>query len=394
MHKITSLGLGLLSLLVSSATPAMAAATKRGGAELLNPKAYAISTSFTSFQTSSYFDVEGSEIELPEGYAYKLSDIDFGVSYGFSKTFEISAIGKFRMVSSTMNDFETKKSGLESVSAVVKYGFPPSGAAHYALAAHYGQTLYSNASYDDTLQLPADELILGDAGSEYGVDLLWTYSGKPLKWDGKLGYNSPANNLSAEIVYKLETMYQFTELNLFAGVEGIHSLKKDEFTEDPTLKPVQSTGSTLLFNSVNREKIAPYIGANYGFDKVLITLKGQTVMKGKYTDKGNSLFLGLTWNTSGVTSEEIKINSFKEYQVDGSVLKISARGNFLRIDQGLSTDVEKGMRFDIYQTDYFGGNVLVASGIVYEVGTDWSVIKLLKKYKDIQIKPGFAARGY
>ena len=90
----------------------------------------------------------------------------------------------------------------------------------------------------------------------------------------------------------------------------------------------------------------------------------------------------------------MKIDAFKEYHVDGSVLKVSARGNFLRIDQGLSTDVEKGMKFDIYQTDYFGGNELVASGIVYQVGADWSVIKLLKKYKEITILPGFAARGY
>ncbi len=88
------------------------------------------------------------------------------------------------------------------------------------------------------------------------------------------------------------------------------------------------------------------------------------------------------------------MESFKEYVVDGSVLKVSARGNFIRIDQGLSTDVEKGMKFDIYQTDYFGGNVLVASGIAYEVGADWSIIKLVKKYKEIEIKPGFAARGY
>ena len=90
----------------------------------------------------------------------------------------------------------------------------------------------------------------------------------------------------------------------------------------------------------------------------------------------------------------VKIDAFKEYHVDGSVLKVSARGNFIRIDQGLSTDVEKGMKFDIYQTDYFGGNVLVASGVAYDVGADWSVIKLLKKYKEIEIKPGFAARGY
>jgi len=95
-----------------------------------------------------------------------------------------------------------------------------------------------------------------------------------------------------------------------------------------------------------------------------------------------------------VSTESLKVESFKEYHIDGSVLKVSARGNFIKIDQGLSTDVEKGAKFDIYQTDYFGGNLLVASGVVFEVGSDWSVIKLTKKYKDIEIKPGFAARGH
>jgi hypothetical protein len=371
-----------------------ATAIERGGAELLNPNGYSINMSASSFQTSSYYDSEGQEIEMPEGYDFKLNDFDLGLSYGFSNTLELSAFGRFRKLTSTLNDVSTDKSGLESLGVEAKYGFPPSGEARYALGVHYRQTLYSNASYDGTIQLPLDELVLGDAGSEYGADLYWTYLGKPLKWDGKIGYSSPANNLSDEINYKIQVMYHFSSLALFTGIEGIYSLKKDEFSDDPTLKPVQSTGATSLFNSINREKVAPYIGASLSFDKVIFTVKGQSVISGKSTDKGNTLLVGLSWSSGGVTAEEIKINSFKEYQIDGAVLKISARGNFLRIDQGLSTDVEKGMRFDIYQTDYFGGNVLVASGIVYEVGTDWSVIKLLKKYKDIQIKPGFAARGY
>ena len=133
---------------------------------------------------------------------------------------------------------------------------------------------------------------------------------------------------------------------------------------------------------------------NYSFDKAIFAIKGQTVASGVSTDKGNSIIVSLVWGTEGVTAESIKVDSFKEYQVDGSVLKASVRGNFIKIDQGLSTDVEKGMKFDIYQTDYFGGNVLVASGVAYEIGADWSIIKIVKKYKEIDIQPGFAARGY
>ena len=242
--------------------------------------------------------------------------------------------------------------------------------------------------------MPDDTLVLGDSGSEYGADLYMTYLQSPWKLDGKIGYSSPANFLSSEINYKLEIMHSFSKLALFGGVEGIYSLKQDEFSEEPGKKAVQKTGGTKLFNSINREYVAPYIGANYSFDKFIIGLQGKTILSGISTDKGNAISLSIGWNSDGITPESVKIGSFKEYQIDGSVLKVSAKKNFVRIDQGISTDVEKGMKFDIYQTDYFGGNVLVASGVVYQVGPDWSVIKLLKKYKAVEIKPGFAARGY
>ncbi|MBC7427949.1 MAG: hypothetical protein H7336_05000 [Bacteriovorax sp.] len=366
----------------------------RGGAELLNPGAYAINTSAMFFQTSAYYDLGGIETAKADGVKYKFIDIDFSVSYGVSKNLEITAFGRFRNVSSTANEVAAKKSGPESAAVEAKYAFDPVGSARWALGAHYRQTLYNNASYDTGTLPPTDEIILGDSGSEYGVDLYLTYLMKDFKLDARIGYSSPANNLSDEITYKLEGIYRFTKFGLLAGLEGTTSLKKDPYTETPQLKPLQATGVTGLWNSVNRENMAPYFGANYAFERVLVGIKAQSIISGKSTDKGSLFSLNLVWSSEGTTPESLKVESFKEYQIDGSVLKISARGNFVRVDQGLSTDVEKGMKFDIYQTDYFGGNVLVASGIVYEVGADWSIIKLTKKYKEIEIKPGFAARGY
>jgi hypothetical protein len=125
-----------------------------------------------------------------------------------------------------------------------------------------------------------------------------------------------------------------------------------------------------------------------------VGLQAQTVMKGVSTDAGNIISFSLTTGSEGSTEESLKIQSFKEYHIDGAVLKVSAKGSFVKIDQGISSDVEKGMKFDIYKTDYFGGNTLVANGYIVEVGSDWSNIKIDKKFLDIEIKPGFAARGY
>lgn len=389
MRKISTCALVLLL-----SPSAFAVARHRGGAEFLNPNAYAINASVMTFQTTALYDVDGVETEMAEGNEYRLIDTDFSLTYGISKNFEATGSGRFRSVTSTNNNISASNSGPESLGIELKYGFEPVGFVNYAIGVHYRQTLYSNATFDLTTTLPTEEIILGDAGSEYGVDLYATYVRNSWKLDFKLGYSSPANNLSDEINYKLEGMYRFTSLGLFAGLEGISSLKKDEFTDAPSQRPRQTTGASNLFHSLNREKMAPYLGADYAFDRFIIGLRGQTVIAGTSTDKGNSILLSVGWNSAGVTPESVKVGSFKEYHVDGSVLKVSARGNFLRIDQGLSTDVEKGMKFDIYQTDYFGGNVLVASGIVYEVGADWSIIKLVKRYKEIEIKPGFAARGF
>ena len=381
-------------LLARALNTSEASTLHRGGAELLNPKAYSISGMGSYFKSSAHYDTDGTQTEMGEGNTYSIADFDMGLSYGMSSSLEFTGLARFRKVSSTLNDVTTENTGIESLGVLGKYAFAPVGKGRYALGAYYRQTLYTNTKYYAVSNIPTDSIVLGDSGSEYGVNAYFTFLDNPLKWDFLVGYRSPANDLSDEVIYKAELMYRFTQLGLLGGVEGIVSLKKDQFGETPTLKPIQTVGAGRMFNSINREKMAPYIGANYAMENLLIGIKGQTVISGKSTDKGSTLLVSLDWTSKGVTKEEVKIDAFKEYNIDGSVLKVSARGNFIKIDQGLSTDVEKGMKFDIYQTDYFGGNVLVATGIVYDVGADWSIIKLTKRFNEIEIKPGFAARGF
>lgn len=377
-----------------SSVNAFALAPYLGGAELLNAKAYSIAVESSVFNTTGHFDYTGAKFPLSSDSSYRLIDADLKISYGISSNLQLSAFGKGRSVKSIKEGFSANNSGPESAGVEAKYAFAPINSLVYAVGIRYRKTLYTNTTYINKQIPPKDQVILGDDGSEYGVDFYGTYNSRPWKFDFLVGYNSPPNSLSSEMIYKAEAFYRFGGIGLFTGLEGIKSLNRDQYTDTPTLKPLMSVGESLLFNSLNREKMAPYIGANYAFNKVLVTLKGQTVISGHSTDKGNSILLGMSWGSTGVTAESQKIDSFKEYHIDGSVLKVSARGNFIKIDQGLSTDVEKGGKFDIYQTDYFGGNELVGSGVVYELGADWSVIKLVKKYKEIEIKPGFAARGY
>ena len=384
----------LIFFLLGISSTLHASAVHRGGAELLNAKSYSVDIGTSVFLMTAHFADDGTEFAKADGSSYQLIDTDLKISYGISSNLETSLLAKVRNVNSNDGSTSVTNTAPESLGVLAKYAFASKNSLQYAIGLRYRQTLYTNSRYTTAQIPPSDEIILGDDGSEYGVDFYATYLSNPWKIDLLLGYNSPPNDLSSEIVYQAFAFYKFTKLNLFLGLEGIYSLKRDQYSDSPTLKPLMSVGQSSLFNSLNREKIAPAVGLNYAFDKLLFTLKGQSVVYGKSTDKGNTIFAGLSWGSAGVTAESVKIDSFKEYHIDGSVLKVSARGNYIKIDQGLSTDVEKGSKFDIYQTDYFGGNVLVGSGVVFEVGADWSVIKLLKKYKEIEIKPGFAARGY
>jgi len=362
----------------------------RGGAEFLNKEAYSIKADTSLFSSTAIFDQDGKDQALADGDSFTMLDANFKISYGLSPKIEPAIFLKLRSVKAQNQSFSESNSGPESLGAECKFLLGTSGRIHYAFGVHYLQTLYTNTVYSNQISVQPDTIILGDDGKQYGVSLFTTYNNHPWKVDTTISYVSPPNNLSSEIDYKFEGQYFFSKLSLLGGVEGIYSLESNKSVQ----RPWQARGPTNIFNSYNRQTVAPYIGLNFMFDNVLLSLKGQSVFSGQSTDKGNLIGLGLSWSSTGITEDSKIINSFKEYHIEASVLKVSARGNFIKIDQGLATDVEKGAKFDIYQTDYFGGNILVGAGVVYDVGADWAVIKLSKKFNEINIKPGFAARGY
>ncbi len=363
----------------------------RGDADLLNEKAYCLQFQISQFYSTSSFSENGVEVPFSGDQGFSVIDSDFKLSYGIEKNLESTLFFKARNVKVNDGTTAASNTGPESVGISAKYQFGPIGNIKYALGVHYLKTLYTNTVYANENLVPKNSVILGDDGTEYGVGFFSTYLNHPWKLNGALVYVSPPNDLSSEISYKAEILYQLKTFSFFAGIDGIYSLQRDQ----AIVKPFMASGMpSKYFNSFNREKFSSFLGLDYLIGKVDLNFKVSMVLAGKSTDKGSLIQLGFSWGTEGVSPESVKVSSFKEYHIEGSVLKVSARGNFVKIDQGLSTDVEKGMSFDIYQTDYFGGNLLVASGVIHEVGSDWSVIKVVKKYSEIDIKPGFAARGY
>ena len=211
---------------------------------------------------------------------------------------------------------------------------------------------------------------------------------------GRAGYRSPGTDLSTEIYWQVEGALAWKYVALIAGVNGIYSLKDSPFEDDRENLPNFNTGSTALYNSINREMIAPYAGINFALGKDWrVEFRGSQVVSGRSTD------LGTAFGVSLIRRVEDKKGSkpdkvFKEYDFEASITKVSPKKGYVVIDKGLSEDIQKGMKIDFYEFDYVGGNILLARGTVIRTKADSSIVKVTHLYNTKkELKEGVVARG-
>lgn len=361
-------------------------------------KSYRILLEADMFSTSAYFDSEGNRVEMSEGDSFTKTDGQVSLMYGQSRQLELGLGMRFRQNTSEQvigtQTLSNSNSGLESYYGSLRYLFNPQKKLNYTFDLLFRQTAYTNKEYALNDSIPTDEIILGDSGSSYLIGMTLSYQRtKTHMLSGSAAYSSPGSNLSTEIPWKVESGWIWDRMGILIGLDGVKSMKSDEFSNNPTSKPRQPTGATAMFNGINREFMRYYGGINYSFEKWRMGVVAGKTMSGISTDEGMSVGLNVIWGNKGITREEEKREAFKEYNIEATVIKISPRGKFVQIDQGVSGDIEKGMRFDIYKTDFFGGNELVALGVAYEVGGDKSILKIVKKYQNLDIEKGFTARA-
>jgi hypothetical protein len=366
----------------------------RPQARVLNSGGLEVGASVYHFSTTAVFDVEGEKISLDEEDDFRLIDGNFHVRYGYGPQLELRGELRARMIDGQTTQANYTAQGIESGLFGLRYGFISSSAWQYSIDASVRNTFYTTETYETANAVPFGEQALGDSGTSFKVGGHLSYV-KPHSFhlNSHLFYHLAPTNLSDEILYQFELAKPFTSFLLAGGFDGVVSMNQDQYFDVPEQKPRIEGAVTGLFNSINRSYTRGYVRAGYAFENISAHLKVGTIMSGKSTDEGNFFVVGLNYSFGGTTASTMRIESFKEYYVEASVLRVSPRAKFVKIDKGLAADIKKGMRVDIFQTDFFGGNALIASGVVFEVQADSAIIRLEKRFSDREIRPGFTARA-
>lgn len=392
----------MISFVVSLFLCASAGATpaqnmlKRSAARGPNTGALEAALSISQFQTTALFDRDGNKVPLVDDEDFQMIDSELELRYGYGPKLEFSGALRLRSTEATSNGENYSGQGLESGMVGLKWSFLTTSAWKMAISGRARTTFYSNETYASAADAPVGEQALGDSGTTFqiGGHLSYEPSQSSFMLNSSLFYQRSPKTISDEIHYRLEGVIPFQKLLLAGGVEGVFSMNQDGFSEVPDQKPVLAGAVTSLFNSIDRSYMQPFVRVGYGFENLAIEGLFARVMSGVSTDEGNLLGARVSWAFgAGKNASQMRVERFKEYFVEASVLRVSPRAKFLKIDKGMASDVRKGMQMDIFQTDFFGGNVLVASGVVFEVAADSAIIRLEKRFSDREIKPGFTARG-
>lgn len=365
---------------------------KRLLGKTIREKELRIDLSGSYFYKTATFDIDGNIVNMEADEEYSLVNSDLFVSFGFAPDFEMFGGGRFRMVDSIKGEVELTNTNIESYHVGGKYHLGDFYSMLIAIEGDVRNSAYTNNIYNPG-SAPNENIILGDDGLSLKAGVLLTKSLVPGHLiEASLHYHLPPDHLSDELLYDVHYLFKGTMATLQLGVDGVVSLKNDPFGGNFSNRPDMSTGVTSQFNAINRSWLRPNMEFGLWGETWGGRIFAAKIFSGTSTDEGWSVGAGLTWVGKGIEGTTSLDKNFKEYREEATVIKISPRSNFIKINKGISNDIDRGMTVDIFQSDFFGGNVLVASGIIFSVESDTAVVKINKIHRDIPVKKGFIVR--
>ncbi len=365
---------------------------------VLKERGTQLSFGVQSFTTSQTVDENGKKVKLADGEKFSRYQGEVNGLFGLTDDFNVGLGARFRHQTASFTSgneqINAQATGVQSIAASFLYGFDPVNRTQFTLEGMFRYVPYSNDEVD-TNNDDLEKLILGDEGHEYSVGLGITYSSLSNNhYTVRGGWRKPGSDLSTEFYWNGEIALQFRYVTPLAGVDGVTSLKNSTYESDPADRPAWNSRPTALYNSINREWIAPYVGVNFAFTPSWrIELRAQQVIAGNSTDLGTGFGINLVRRLDQ-SDDKIVDSQFKTYDLEATVTKVSEKKTYVVIDKGLADDIEKGMKFDFFDFDYVGGNSLVARGVVAKVSSDKAIVKLTHRFNLAkEIKEGLVGRA-
>lgn len=363
---------------------------------VLRAQGYQVGVYADTFTTSKEVDEKGKSVSLPEGSSFNRLQAEVAGQYGATNELQFGAGFRFRQNAAISEQAGVKQtaasSGIQSTFANITYAFPKVDQMKYAIEGTFRYIPYTNEPVDVGSDL--NTLILGDTGNEVSAGLGMTYHARNSNFlTVRGGYRIPGADLSHEIYYQVEGAVVWKHVGLVAGVNGIASLNNDPFESAPAERP-NLNAQTRLYNSINREMIAPYAGINVALGtQWRVELRGSQVVSGRSTALGTAFGINLIRRSEKSTTRLVD-SRFKTYDLEATVTKVSPKKEFLEIDKGIADDITKGMRMDFFEFDYIGGNVLVASGIVVKTKSETAVVQITQRFNQKkELKEGLIGRA-
>lgn len=366
-------------------------------ATTLNEKGTEFLFNVEYFQTTAIVNTENQSAELADGISHNRIDFNAIGKYGLTPGLELIGGVRGRSIQSNFSylneDYSLSNSGLESIIAGFKFAFKEVERIMYGFEGYYRKAMHTNEEFNGG---ELDSIALGDDSREYGLGGNFYFRSTGGNFlDIHLLYRSPGEDLSQEIFSRSQFGLVWNYVALYAGVENVTSLGNDPYTDDVENKPIVVQGASGMFNSINRQWTAPYLGLNIALGtNWRLGFEYAQVATGSSTDLGPRFGITLAKRTSPVKSEFAKRNAkFKQYQVEGSVIKLSKSRKVAVIDKGLANGIEKGMAVDFYYFDYVGGNELIAKGKVLKAKTAKALVRIIKRYSRRRVEEGTTFRA-
>lgn len=387
----------LLSLIMSSAFAQENYNSYVPFGRLLKAKGYQLEGNAEIFSSSKRIGGNGESLSFNEGESFQRLQGSVMGYYGATNDLQFGVGIRFRQNQAKFfdnsNEVTATGTGLESTVASIKYAFKPVDRMHYVLEGMFRYRPYTNDEYVAGTSDP-EVLILGDIGNEISLGAAVTYAHPRNNFISvRAGYRMPGTDLANEIYWQVEGAMVWRYFALVAGVDGASTMGTDPF-DGKGNRPIYNTGGTYLYNSSKREWITPYAGMNIGLgDSWRVELRGSQVVAGNSTDIGTNYSISLVKRSE--RADVVFVDTqFKTYDLEATVTKVSGKKELVIIDKGMGDDFEKGMKVDLFEFDYVGGNVLVASGVIVQAKTSSAIVRITQRYnKKKDIKEGLIVRG-